>query len=251
MPMSARDESERNAPGAGPAREWSPRISVIVPVLDEEARIGRQLERLASLEGLHEIIVVDGGSRDGTVERVEATGTRLLVAARGRATQMNAGAAAGTGDVLLFLHADVELPTDTSRRVADALRDPRVVAGAFRTWTVPDGTRRAWLGPLLHLADLRSRYARVPYGDQAIFVRADAFRAVGGFPEQPLMEDIEIGRRLRRIGRVRTVRSSVRVSGRRFQAHPLTSFIMMNVFPLLYGLGVAPRTLARLYGDAR
>ncbi len=182
---------------------------------------------------------------------MEATGTRLLVAARGRATQMNAGAAAATGDVLLFLHADVELPKEASQGVADALRDPRVVAGAFRTWTVPDGTRRPWLGPLLHLADLRSRYARVPYGDQAIFVRAEAFRAVGGFPEQPLMEDLEIGRRLRRIGRVRTAPSSVRVSGRRFQAHPLTYFIVMNVFPLLYRLGVTPRTLARLYGDPR
>jgi glycosyltransferase involved in cell wall biosynthesis len=194
--------------------------------------------------------VADGGSTDAT--RAAAAGAALfLEAPRGRARQMNAGAARARGDVLLFLHADVDLPKEASQRVADALRDPRVVAGAFRTWTVPDGERRAWLGPLLHLADLRSRYARVPYGDQAIFVRADAFRAVGGFPEQPLMEDVEIGRRIRRIGRVRIVRASVRVSGRRFQAHPLTYFIVMNVFPLLYRLGVAPRTLARLYGDSR
>lgn len=229
-----------------------PRISVVVPVLDEEARIGRQLQHLASFQGLHELIVVDGESRDATVARVRsAGGAQLLVGPRGRAAQMNAGAAAATGDVLLFLHADVELPRDAPALVYDALRDGRVVAGAFRTSTVPDGHRRRWLGPLLHLADLRSRYARLPYGDQAMFVRAEAFRAAGGFPEQPLMEDLELGRRLRRVGRLRTVRSSVRVSGRRFQARPLTCVLFMNVFPLLYRLGVPPRTLARLYGNPR
>ena len=121
-------------------------------------------------------------------------------------------------------------------------KEPRSLRG-------PDGKRRRWLGTLLHLADLRSCYARVPYGDQAIFVLADAFRAVGGFPEQPLMEDVELIRRLRRVGHIRMVRSTVRVSGRRFQARPLTDFLLMNVFPLLYRLGVSPRTLARIYGD--
>jgi GT2 family glycosyltransferase len=153
--------------------------------------------------------------------------------------------------VLLFLHTDVELPPDAARWIAEALRDPDVVAGAFRTWTVPDGARRRWLAPLLHLADLRSRHARLPYGDQAMFVRARAFRAVGGFPEQALMEDLELGRRLSRAGRIGTVPCSVRVSGRRFQARPVRSLVLMNVFPLLYRLGVPPRVLARLYGDPR
>jgi hypothetical protein len=229
-----------------------PRISVVIPVLDEEARIGRQLQRLAFLRGLHEVIVVDGGSRDRTVERARASGhARVIDAPRGRASQMNAGAAAATGEVVLFLHADVELPADAPRRVAEALAAPEVVAGAFRTWTVPDGDRRRWLGPLLHLADLRSRYSSLPYGDQAIFARAEAFRAAGGFPVQPLMEDLELGRRLRRIGAIRTVPSSVRVSGRRFQARPITSFILVNLFPFLYRLGVRPGTLARVYGSPR
>jgi rSAM/selenodomain-associated transferase 2 len=229
-----------------------PVISVIIPALDEEARIGVHLERLATVPGLHEVIVVDGGSRDRTAERVKAAGrARLLVAPRGRGTQLNVGAAAAAGDVLLFLHTDVELPPDAARWIAEALRDPDVVAGAFRTWTVPDGARRRWLAPLLHLADLRSRHARLPYGDQAMFVRARAFRAVGGFPEQALMEDLELGRRLSRAGRIGTVPCSVRVSGRRFQARPVRSLVLMNVFPLLYRLGVPPRVLARLYGDPR
>ena len=252
MPVTVRAEDEAAARRVDAASKALPRISVVVPVLDEEARIGRQLAHLASLEGLYEVIVEDGRSRDRTIEQVKAARrARLLAAPRGRASQMNAGAAAATGDVLLFLHADVELPRDAARRVAETLRDARVVAGAFRTWTVPDGERRSWLGPLLHLADLRSRYSRLPYGDQAIFVRASAFRAVGGFPQQPLMEDVELSRRLRSLGRIRTVPSSVRVSGRRFQARPFTYLILMNVFPLLYRLGVPARALARLYGNPR
>lgn len=228
----------------------TPRVSVVMPVLDEEARIGSQLESLARLS-VHEVIVVDGGSRDATVARARAAGTaRLLVALRGRATQMNAGARAATGDVLLFLHADVRLPDDAVRRVEEALADPEVVAGAFRTWTVSDG-RRSWLSPLLHLADLRSRYSSLPYGDQALFVRAAAFREAGGFPEQALMEDLELSRRLRSHGRVRIVRSRVAVSGRRFLARPVFYTLAVNLFPALYAAGVSAATLKRFYGDPR
>lgn len=231
-------------PGAG-------RISVVVPVLDEAARIGGQLEALARLPGVHEVIVVDGGSRDGTVERVRAAGTaRLLSAPRGRASQMNAGARAAEGEILLFLHADVRLPGDAARLVHGALADPRVVAGAFRTWTVADAGRN-WLEPLLHLADIRSRYSRLPYGDQAMFVRADAFRRAGGFPEQPLMEDLELSRRLSRLGRIRVVDGRVTVSGRRFLARSLLYTLAVNVFPALYAAGVSPRLLKRFYGDPR
>ncbi len=133
---------------AAALRRAPPRISVVIPVLDEEARIARQLQRLAFLRGLCEVIVVDGGSRDRTVERARASGhARVITAPRGRADQMNAGAAAATGEVLLFLHADVELPADAPRIVAKALEAPEVVAGAFRTWTVPDGDCRRRLGP--------------------------------------------------------------------------------------------------------
>ena len=228
-----------------------PRVSIVLPVLDEGARIERQLRSLVASGGWHEVIVVDGGSRDRTVEEASAVpGVRVLDGPRGRALQMNAGARAATGDVLLFLHADVELPADALRHVADALADPRVVAGAFRTWTVPDdGPSR--LAPLLHLADLRSRYTGLPYGDQAIFVRAGAFARLGGYPEQPLMEDLELSRRLRRTGKIRTVPASVRVSGRRFLSRPLYYFALVNVLPVLYAAGVPPARLARLYGNPR
>ncbi len=239
----------RLALSTGQAR--TPRVSVIVPVLDEEARIGGQLEALARIRDLDEVIVVDGGSRDRTVSRVRAAGTaRLLLAPRGRASQLNAGARAATGDVLLFLHADVRLPEDAVRRVEEALAEPGVVAGAFRTWTVAD-RGRSWLAPLLHLADLRSRYSGLPYGDQALFVRAEAFRRARGFPEQPLMEDLELSHQLRRLGRIRVVHSRVTVSGRRFLARPVLYALAVNLFPALYAAGVSPATLKRFYGDPR
>jgi rSAM/selenodomain-associated transferase 2 len=228
----------------------APCVSVIVPVLEEEARIGGQLGALSRLP-VHEVIVVNGGSRDRTRAVVRAAGTaRLVSAPRGRACQMNAGADAASGDVLLFLHADVRLPPDALDRIEQALADPSVVAGAFRTWTVAD-RKPSPLAPLLHLADLRSRYSGLPYGDQALFVRAEAFRRAGGFPQQPLMEDLELSRRLSRLGAIRVVRSSVTVSGRRFLARPLFYALVMNLFPVLYAAGISPATLNRFYGHPR
>lgn len=227
------------------------RVSVVVPTLDEEARIGGLLEELSGIPGLREIIVADGGSRDRTLEIARSfPGVRALAAPRGRASQMNRGARAATGEVLLFLHADVMPPADMARWVDKALADERVVAGAFRIWTIADGGR-SWLGPLLHLADLRSRYSGLPYGDQALFVRAEAFWKAGGFPDQPLLEDLELSRRLRRLGRIRTVPATVRVSGRRFIARPVYYTLMVNVLPLLYRIGIPPAVLAGLYGNPR
>lgn len=227
------------------------RISVIIPALDEVSCLGDHLAGLGAIGGLHERIVVDGGSRDGTMEVARSfPGVHVIAAPRGRASQMNAGARRASGEVFLFLHADTSLPADATRWIRETLADPAVVAGAFRTWTVTE-QRRTWLSPLLHLADIRSRYSRLPYGDQAMFVRADAFWRLGGFPELPLMEDLELSRRLRRLGRVRTVPASVRVSGRRFLSRPLYYTLLVNIFPWLYRLGVAPRIMAMLYGDPR
>jgi rSAM/selenodomain-associated transferase 2 len=228
-----------------------PGISIIVPVLDEVSRIGDQLRRLSALPGTNELIVVDGGSTDGTVEVArEHRHVRLRSAPRGRAAQMNAGAEVAQGDVLLFLHADVTLPENAVRWITETLTDVTVVAGAFRTWTVDEDVS-SWVAPLLHLADLRSRYTRFPYGDQAIFVRAEAFRLVGGFPDQPILEDLELSRRLRQMGRVRVVPANVRVSGRRFLAQPLHSAVAANLIPLLYRLGVSPQLLADFSGNPR
>ncbi|MBI2837316.1 MAG: TIGR04283 family arsenosugar biosynthesis glycosyltransferase [Acidobacteria bacterium] len=227
------------------------RISVIIPVLDEARCLGDRLAELSAIHGIHERIVVDGDSRDGTTEIARSfAGAQVIAAPRGRASQMNAGARLASGDVFLFLHADTSLPADAAHWIRRALADPAVVGGAFRTWTVTD-SGSTWLSPLLHLADVRSRYSRLPYGDQAIFVRADAFWRLGGFPELPLMEDLELSRRLRRIGQVRTVPAVVRVSGRRFLSRPLYYTFLVNIFPSLYRMGVAPRLLASLYGDPR
>lgn len=225
------------------------RISVVIPVLDEEAVIGRRLEELTRL-AVHEVIVVDGGSTDRTREIVAAhPGVRLVRAGPGRAAQMNAGAGLTTGDVLLFLHADVGLPGDAVAQVENALSDRSVVAGAFRTWTVAD--RPTWLGPLLHLADLRSRYSGLPYGDQALFVRTEVFRRLRGFAQLPLMEDLELSRRLRREGRIRTVTSRVTVSGRRFIERPVFYTLLVNLYPVLFRLGVPAARLAAWYRPVR
>lgn len=227
------------------------RLSVILPTLNEAAVIEAQVRRTAGLPGVDELVVVDGGSADGTLERVpRLPSVRTLQAPRGRASQLNAGARASKGDVLLFLHADVTLPREAARLVAEALAGSHdTVGGAFVTWTV--AARRPWLGPLLHLADLRSRTTGLPYGDQAPFVRRTAFEAVGGYPEQPLMEDLELSRRLRRVGTLARVPARVLVSGRRFEARPLYYLVVMNVFPALYRLGVPVTTLERWYGQVR
>jgi rSAM/selenodomain-associated transferase 2 len=227
------------------------RLSVVVPTLDEAARIGAALDALLSLRDVHEVVVVDGGSADDTVAVARSRpGVEVLSSTRGRGRQMNVGARAVTGDAVLFLHADARLPHDAARWVAETLARPGVVAGAFRTWTVSDDGRH-WLSPLLHLADLRSRYTRLPYGDQAPFMTVEAFVHAGGFPEQPLMEDLEFARRLARLGRFVVVPARVTVSGRRFLARPLYYTALVNLFPALYRLGVPPRALAALYRPVR
>jgi len=229
-------------------RPW---LSVVMPVLDEAQRLGPALRRLVGLPGVDEVLVVDGGSRDQSrAVAGSIAGVRLLEAPRGRARQLNAGAAAARGEVLLFLHADVMLPRDAVRHVARAFARPDVVATAFRTRTV-DERGSTWAGALLPVADLRSRWTRLPYGDQAVSVRREAFQAVGGFPDQPLMEDLELARRLARVGRMARLHAQVTVSGRRFVRHPLRTLVFWNSFPALYRLGVAPRALEKLYGSVR
>lgn len=242
------------------------RLGVVVPTLNEEARLALRLRELLAEAHVAQIVVADGHSEDGTraaFDQVlrEATGDaqrdRLLwvSCARGRARQMNAGAAALTPSLplLLFLHADVRLPAGFCDAIFEAMRDPRAVAGAFRTWTVHDDPSRPapWWSPLLHLADLRSRYSGLPYGDQAIFVRAAVFRRLGGFPDQPLMEDLELSRRLRAQGRIVRLAERVQVSGRRFEARPFHFTFLVNVFPALYRLGVSPANLEKLYEAIR
>jgi rSAM/selenodomain-associated transferase 2 len=224
------------------------RVSIVVPVLNEEARIGPLLDALGRLGGIHDIVAADGGSTDRTIAMAEAAGVgRVVRAPRGRACQMNTGARAAAGDVFWFVHADAVV---TPEAVA-AIADPAVQAGAFRIRTVGDDPVH-WAARWLWLADLRSRYTHQPYGDQAMFVRRDVFDRVGGFPEQPLFEDLEFCRRLRRAGiHVHTLPLAIDVSGRRFLARPIYYAMLMNVLPVLYRLGVPPPVLARTYGSVR
>lgn len=228
-----------------------PTVSIVMPVLNESRRIEAQLDALAHLSGLHELIVVDGGSTDGTDVLVEAHPAATLVRAprRGRSHQMNAGAAEATGEVLWFVHADCIVPPDALHHIATALASPTVVAGAFRTWALRDAPTR--LGWAIHLVDLRSRLTRLPYGDQAVFVRRSVFERMQGFAPIALMEDCDFAVRVQKEGRYVLCSARVRCSGRRFIASPIYFTLVMNTFPALWRAGVSPKTLERWYGMVR
>ncbi len=224
------------------------RLSIIIPVLDEERAIGSTLEALGSLV-VEEVLVVDGGSTDGTGEIVAHKHATLVSSARGRAHQMNHGARLARGDVLLFLHADTRLPPSATSDILSALEDPRCVGGRFDLRL--DGER--WIFWLIgNLISLRSRLTKVATGDQAIFVRRQVFEEMGGFPDVPLMEDIAFCRILKKKGRVACLRSQVVTSSRRWEAEGVGRTILkMWALRLLLLAGVSPFRLKRFYGDAR
>lgn len=224
-------------------------LSAIVPTLNEARRIGDNVQALFDA-GADEVVIVDGGSQDGTVEALAGSATKVISAPRGRSSQLNAGAQAANGDVLWFVHADTLVPADARAHISGLLSDKEVVAGAFRVRTRRDDAG-VWAAPFLKVADFRSRWTWLPYGDQALFVRAHAFRVVGGYPDQPLMEDVEIARRLWGVGRLARVQAEVQVSGRRWLSQPVRTSIAWTTFPALYRAGVPSTTLARLYGNPR
>ncbi len=227
-------------------------LSVIIPTLNEEKRIDVCLEATLGMGGIDECIVVDGGSRDETIARAaKHHGVRVISAARGRGQQCNAGAMQATHSTLLFLHADVTLPPHAAATISSTLAQPGTVAGAFRTWHVADHWRGKRRALLLHLADFRSRYARTPYGDQAMFMSREVFFRVGGFPDIPLMEDIVLGERLRQLGSISICTAHVEVSGRRFERSPILQTLAVNLFPVLFRFGVSPELLALLYRTPR
>lgn len=222
------------------------RISVLLPVLDEAQHLPTRLKELEG-EGLHQVIVCDGGSQDGTWALAQASFCTALQAPRGRGQQINAAAALATGDVLLILHADVGLPDSWIQEVERALSEPGVVAGAFKTWHTGQGA----LAPLFHVADLRSRVSGLPYGDQAFFVRRPVFEAVGGCPDQALFEDLELSKRVRALGKIARVPARVQVSARRFESAPFKYLVLMNTLPALYRAGLPLPLIERIYGRVR
>jgi rSAM/selenodomain-associated transferase 2 len=222
-------------------------LSIIVPVLDEAAGIVTALQALAPLRARGtEIIVVDGGSRDATVALATPLADRIVTSARGRAPQMNSGAAVARGDVLLFLHADTRLPADADRLVREGLAQTQHKWGRFDV-TIEG---RHPLFPLIAAAmNTRSRLTGITTGDQAMFMTRDAFGAAGGFPAIALMEDITFARHLKRISRPLSLRARVTTSGRRWETRGVlrTVFLMWRL-RLMYFLGAKPEALARRYG---
>jgi rSAM/selenodomain-associated transferase 2 len=191
-------------------------------------------------------VVVDGGSRDGTIESARRVpDVMALVSARGRAVQMNAGARAARGGVLLFLHADTWLPDGALAAVRDALADPAVVGGRF---DVRFDSPRPVLSMIAFFMNLRSRWSGISTGDQAIFVRRDVFDGLGGFAEIPLMEDVELTKRLKRLGRVAALRARVTTAARKWEREgALRTMLLMWALRLLYVCGVPPARLHRWY----
>jgi rSAM/selenodomain-associated transferase 2 len=231
------------ATAAGPLR-----LSVVIPALNEEDDIAATV-RSAIAPAVAEIIVVDGGSEDDTRAIAERAGARVVASARGRARQLNAGAAATRGDVLLFLHADTRLPRGFDRAVAAALSDAQVAGGRFDIDLQPS-TPLIWL--TARLISARSRLSRIATGDQALFVRRAVFEAIGGFPDQPIMEDLAFSIALKRRGGIACLRERVISSSRRWRKDGVVrTILLMWGLRFLYFCGVSPARLRSFYADTR
>ena len=229
------------------------RLAVIVPVLDEAAAIVTTLERLASLRARGAfVVVVDGGSSDATVARAVPLADHVMPSERGRALQMNAGAQAALKrghDVLLFLHADSELPADADRLIEHALQTSGRAWGRFNVSIIG---RSPMLRVVTVMMNWRSRLTGICTGDQAIFVTRAAFVRLGGFAPMPLMEDLDFSRRAKKLSRPIAISERVVTSGRRWERCGIwrTIFLMWRL-RLAYFFGVDPGTLAQHYRDAR
>ena len=224
-----------------------PKLSIIMPVLNEGEGIAAALDALADMRTRGtEVIVVDGGSGDATVERARLHADHIVFAPRGRARQMNAGAEKASGDVLLFLHADTRLPADADYVVLNGLERSGCVWGRF---DVNIEGRSPLLSIVGLLMSLRSRLSSIATGDQAIFVRRAAFHAVGRFPAIALMEDIALCRQLKNVSKPLRLRERVTTSGRRWEKNGILKTIgLMWGLRLAYFFGADPKKLAQRYG---
>jgi rSAM/selenodomain-associated transferase 2 len=223
------------------------KLAIIIPVLDEGESIAAALDALADLRALGtEVIVVDGGSRDATIQRARLRADHVISAPRGRALQMNAGAERASGDVLLFLHVDTRLPADVDHVVLNGLQRSGRAWGRFDVRI--DGRSRL-LAVVGWLMSMRSRLTGIATGDQVIFVRRDAFQAVGGFPAIALMEDIALCKRLKGVSRPLCLRERIITSGRRWEKNGvLNTVLLMWRLRLAYFFGADPEKLAQQYG---
>lgn len=228
----------------------APPISIVIPCINEAAGI---VQTLAALQPMRtrgvEIIITDGGSDDDTVAHATPLADRIVHARRGRAAQMNAGAAVAQGTILLFLHADCLLPQDADRLIVDRLTASEKCWGRFDVQL--DGNH-----PFLHIVafmmNWRSRMSGIATGDQGMFVTRECFDAIGGFSEIPLMEDIELSRRLKTRSSPLCLHARISASGRRWEHYgTLRTIFLMWYLRLAYWLGANPKKLARIYASSR
>jgi rSAM/selenodomain-associated transferase 2 len=219
-------------------------VSIVVPALNEASRIEHCLQRLRSDFPDCDLVVVDGGSTDGTLD-LAGRYARTLRSAAGRATQMNAGAAATTSEILWFIHADCRVPVDALDLLRRALLDPGVVGGGLQ---LRFDQRSLGLDYLAASSNLRARRLHWIFGDQAMFVRRDVFDSVGGFPQIPLMEDLEMSRMLRRRGRLEVLPTTVTASARRLVDQGVWRMtVLMQLLKVQYLLGADPERIRRRY----
>lgn len=224
------------------------RISVILPAFNEALELPETLRRVRAIPDVCEWIVVDGGSTDATVAVAAAAGARIVTSPKGRGIQCRTGALAAGGDVFVFVHADTWVPAGMGMAIRRVLADPTVVGGGFWKdfrdphWMMRGSRFRCWT---------RLHFFRRIAADQAIFVRRNSLEAIGGFPAQPLMEEFELCRCLRSIGRLVLANASVSTSSRRWRSRGvLRTYIRMWRITVLHALGTSPERLARIY-DAR
>ncbi len=223
-------------------------ISIIIPTLNEALSIAQTLTRVRQ-EGECELIVVDGGSSDGTSECARPFADLVVTALRGRARQMNTGAHHAHGEVLLFLHADTVLPSGFPQMLTQAFSNTQIVGGRFDVRLNAGG----WPFRMVEtMMNLRSRVTRISTGDQAIFVRRQVFEAIGGYPDLALMEDIEFSRKLKRTGRIACLHERVVTSARRWQQDGVFHTIArMWMLRFCYFCGVPAERLREFYVDTR
>ena len=247
--MSARhlvEDRQSRQSGSGPLQL---KLSVIIPVLNEESNLNRLSQSLRLMLALgHEVIIVDGGSRDNTLMIAYEITSQVIVSQAGRSIQMNSGAAIASGDVLLFLHADTALPEDTALTVLGLYEGnsrPQQLWGRFN---VRLSGKHFVYRIIERLINLRSCLSSIATGDQAIFIHNQLFERVDGYPEIALMEDIEISARLKKISRAVCVKQAVTTSSRRWEKNGvIRTVLLMWRLRLYYYFGVSPDKLRRLY----
>ncbi len=219
-------------------------ISIIIPTLNEAENIKTALASTQPSNHV-EVIVVDGGSEDETVQIAESLDIKVISSAPGRAKQMNAGAGVASGEILLFLHADTRLPLGFDVMVREALTQPGVVAGAF---CLRIGAEQPSLRLVEWGVNVRSRFLQMPYGDQAIFLTRKIFNHVGDFPELPIMEDFELIRRLKKVGKITLISVSVITSARRWLKKGIWQTTLINQIVIIaYFLGIPPQQICSWY----